>query len=99
MIWDCYIWYRNNPKIECKYPRVEKQEDNQTKTLTRKITTFRQQGLSYRRNDEIHQIQLYQSNELAKWLTEISFHVEIINNCPEFPLPVTNSLLIAQKVS
>lgn len=78
---------------------VEKQEDNQKKILTRKITTFRQQGLYYRRHDEIHQIQLYQSNELAQWLTELNFSVQIINNCVEFPLPGTNSLLIAQKVA
>jgi SAM-dependent methyltransferase len=77
---------------------VEKQEDNQKKTLTRKITTFRQQGAYHRRDDEIHRVQLYESNELAQWLTEVNFYVKIINNCPEFSLPATNSLLIAQKV-
>lgn len=78
---------------------VEKLEDNQKQNLTRKITTFRQQGIYYRRDDEIHQVQLYQSSELARWLTEANFQVEIINNCLEFPLPATNSLLIARKVS
>lgn len=76
---------------------VETQENSQKKTLTRKITTFRQQGSYYRRDDEIHQVQLYQSKELARYLTQINFQVEIINSCKEFPLPATNSIVIARK--
>lgn len=78
---------------------VEIQEDSQKQSLTRKITTFRQQGAYYRRDDEIHQVQLYQSKELAQYLTQINFQVEIIDSCPEFPLPATNSIVIARKPS
>ncbi len=76
---------------------VETEEDRQKQTLTRKITTFRQQGAYYRRDDEIHQVQLYQSKELARYLTQLNFRVEIIDSCKEFPLPATNSIVIARK--
>ena len=78
---------------------VETQENSKKQTLSRKITTFRQQGAYYRRDDEIHQVQLYQSKELARYLTQIDFQVEIIDSCPEFPLPATNSIVIARKPS
>ena len=38
---------------------VEKEEDLKQKILTRRITTFRQVGEYYRRDDEIHRAQLY----------------------------------------
>lgn len=57
---------------------VEVDEDARTNRLTRRITTFRKTGEMYRRDEEIHQLQLYKRGEVAKELRSVGFRVRSI---------------------
>lgn len=57
---------------------VEIEEDARTTRLTRRITTFRKGGELYRRDEEIHQLQLYKRGEVAKELRSVGFRVRTI---------------------
>ena len=54
---------------------VKKEEDKGRRTLTRRISSFRKGGEHYRRDDEVHHLQLYESSELAKELRRVGFRV------------------------
>ena len=45
---------------------VEKEENRERRTLTRRISSFRKVGEIYRRDDEVHYLQLYESSEIAE---------------------------------
>ena len=57
---------------------VEVDEDASTNRLTRRITTFRKVGDFYRRDEEIHQLQLYKRAEVANELRRAGFRVRTI---------------------
>jgi len=44
---------------------VEKGEDREHETLTRRIVTFRKAGECYRRTDEVHRLRLYGAADIA----------------------------------
>src|SRR5713226_9028543 len=54
---------------------VEVDEDTRTNRLTRHIRTLRKVGKLYRRDEEIHQLQLYKRSEVAKELRGVGFRV------------------------
>jgi len=58
---------------------VEVDEDARTNRLTRRITTFRKAGELYRRDEEIHQLQLYKRGEVANELRDVGFRVRTIS--------------------
>ncbi|PSB00777.1 class I SAM-dependent methyltransferase [Merismopedia glauca] len=78
---------------------VEKQENQQQQTLTRRITTFRQVGEYYRRDEEVHHLRLYQSTDLAEELDRIGFQVQIVHSYGQYHLPKAHAALIARKKS
>jgi SAM-dependent methyltransferase len=57
---------------------VEVDEDARTNRLTRRITTFRKAGELYKRDEEIHQLQLYKRGEVADELRSVGFRVRTI---------------------
>jgi SAM-dependent methyltransferase len=57
---------------------VEVDEDTKTNRLTRRIATFRKVGELYRRDEEIHQLQLYKRSEVARELRGAGFRVRTI---------------------
>lgn len=57
---------------------VEVDEDAKTSRLTRRITSFRKLGQLYRRDEEIHQLQLYKRSEVARELRAVGFRVRTI---------------------
>lgn len=57
---------------------VDVHEDAKTNRLTRRITSFRKLGQLYRRDEEIHQLQLYKRGEVAKELRSLGFRVRIV---------------------
>lgn len=65
---------------------VEVDEDNRTNRLTRRITTFRQVGDLYRRDEEIHQLQLYRRSDVAKELRHVGFRVRTIGRYGAQPM-------------
>jgi hypothetical protein len=43
---------------------VEKEEDRERSTLVRRIVTLRKIGEHYRRDEEVHHLQLYRSTDI-----------------------------------
>ena len=59
---------------------LEVDEDKQTKRLTRRIVSFRRTGKVYRRDEEIHRLQLYGRGEVAKELRRVGFRVHTVGS-------------------
>jgi SAM-dependent methyltransferase len=77
---------------------VEKTEDKIKQQLTRRIISFRQSGETYRREEEVHQVQLYSVTNLAEKLGKIGFQVKIKDSYGEFKLRNNHSVIIAYKL-
>jgi SAM-dependent methyltransferase len=54
-------------------------EEDQRGVLTRRITTFRQVGTLYRRDEEIHRQRLYPRAEITALLRELGFRVRVLS--------------------
>jgi SAM-dependent methyltransferase len=76
---------------------VEKEEDRDRELFTRRIITFRQVGDFYRRDDEIHYLQLYKSVEVVEDLNTVGFQVTVMKSYGEYDLPKAHSAFIAHK--
>jgi SAM-dependent methyltransferase len=76
---------------------VEKQEDLTQQILTRRIITLRQVGELYRRTDEVHRQQLFNTPALAEKLSQIGFQVEMHDHYGQFNLPPARVVFIARK--
>jgi|SRR5437588_1149518 len=59
---------------------LEVEEDHQTNQLTRGITLFRKVGELYRRDQELHRLQLYSRSEIAKSLRNVGFRVHTLHS-------------------
>ncbi len=57
---------------------VEYEEDAAARRLTRRLTTFRKAGGGYRRDEEIHRLQLYRRSEVAGALRQAGFRVRAL---------------------
>lgn len=76
---------------------VEKQEDSVQHLLTRRIITFRQVGDYYRRDDEVHSLQLYRAQEITTMLHQLGFQVETGNYYGQFALSHAHVAFVAKK--
>ncbi|KST63076.1 class I SAM-dependent methyltransferase [Mastigocoleus testarum] len=76
---------------------VEKEEDLKHKILTRRITTFRQVGEYYRRDDEIHRAQLYKASDIAEKLKKVGFQVQISDSFGRYNLSKGHAAFVAHK--
>jgi SAM-dependent methyltransferase len=66
---------------------VEVEEDRQKRILTRRITTFRHVGNSYRRDDETHRQRLYPRGEILRMLRRIGFRARTLSAYGSFRFP------------
>jgi SAM-dependent methyltransferase len=57
---------------------IEVDEDARTDQLTRQITLFRKIGELYRRDQEVHRLQLYKRADVAKELRRVGFRVRTL---------------------
>ena len=57
---------------------VEVNEDERSGRLTRRITSFRKVGKLFRRDEEVHHLQLYKRSEVAKELRDVGFGVRTV---------------------
>lgn len=57
---------------------VDVHEDARTDRLTRRITSFRRVGSLFRRDEEVHQLQLYKRSEVRKQLRAAGFRVRTL---------------------
>jgi SAM-dependent methyltransferase len=76
---------------------VEKEEDRERSTLVRRIVTLRKIGEHYRRNDEVHHLQLYRSTDIAQALVNSGFQVEIAHSYGRYELPKAHAVAISRK--
>ncbi|NJL47645.1 MAG: class I SAM-dependent methyltransferase [Leptolyngbyaceae cyanobacterium SM2_5_2] len=76
---------------------VEKAEDPVRAVLTRRIITLRRVNNTYRRDDEVHTLQLYPASTIAKQLEQSGFEVQLTTCYGDFVLPPAHSVLIAHK--
>ena len=58
---------------------MEVDEDTRTNRLTRGITLFRKIGALYRRDQEVHRLQLYKRSDVAKELRRVGFRVRTLH--------------------
>jgi SAM-dependent methyltransferase len=78
---------------------VEKHEDRDRRTLTRRITTFRKDGDLYRRNDETHRVRLYDAASIAAELRRTGFRVRITRRYGSYALHKARVAFIARKAT
>ena len=76
---------------------VEIEEDAANNTLKRSITSFKETGGAYRREEEVHHVQLYRGEDLKRVLENVGFSVTLNDGYPDFSLTATHAVLIAQK--
>ncbi len=76
---------------------IDERENRSKRTLTREITTFRRLDDNFRRVDEIHVLQLYDSARLVKDLEAIGFRVELKDRYGSYRLPHAHVAIIATK--
>lgn len=76
---------------------MEAEADTANKMLTRRITTFRKSGELYRRDSEVHQLQLIEPEEIGMLLSSLGFSVRILDCYGSFPLPQGLIGFIAKK--
>ncbi|MEL6440688.1 MAG: class I SAM-dependent methyltransferase [Cyanobacteria bacterium J06621_8] len=75
----------------------EKDENFHQKTLSRRIITLRKEGSYYRREEETHQVCLYEPLEIKALLEQIGFQVQTQSNYGEFQLSEAHTVFIASK--
>lgn len=72
-------------------------EDVHTRTLTRRIVTFRRAGRLYRRSAEVHRLRLYQPEDVVRWLRESGFRVRTRRGYAAERLPGAWRVFIGRK--
>ena len=76
---------------------VEYGEDPRQGILTRRITTFRETGQSYRRGEEIHQLNLYDPPSAVAALRQAGFKVRRLRDYGGIPFPKGLSAFVARR--
>lgn len=66
---------------------METEADTTNNLLTRHITTFRMLGELYRRDSEVHQLQLVEPEEVRDALSNVGFSVQVLDCYGSLPLP------------
>ncbi|BBD66636.1 type 12 methyltransferase [Nostoc commune NIES-4072] len=77
---------------------VEKQEDHEQITLTRRIISFRKVGEHYRRADEVHYLRLYETTTVESELQRVGFEVETTHSYGKYLLSKGHVAFIARKL-
>lgn len=76
---------------------VEKKEDRDRATLSRRIITLSKVGEHYRRDDEVHHLQLYEVTDIAEELHRVGFQVQILRSYGQYNLPPAHAGFVARK--
>jgi SAM-dependent methyltransferase len=76
---------------------IEKEEDQERNTLTRRIVTFRKVEECYRRADEIHRQRLYKGTDIAEKLRLVGFQVRMMHSYGRYDLPRARASFAARK--
>lgn len=76
---------------------VEKEENSALSTLTRRIVTLRKSGDQYRRDDEVHHVQLYRSVDITHRLRQVGFKVQVMRGYGKYKLAPGHTVFVARK--
>jgi len=76
---------------------LEKEEDAERGTFTRRIISFRKVGEHYRRTDEVHRQRLYRPSEIAGELRRTGFQVRTMRAYGRYDLPRSHAAFVARK--
>ena len=76
---------------------VETTGNRERRRLTRRIISFRKTGVTWRRSEETHRLQLYDREELAVEVRNVGFEVEVLKAYGKFPLLPGTAALLARK--
>jgi SAM-dependent methyltransferase len=76
---------------------VAVEEDQPSRLLTRRITSFRKVGDLYRRDHEVHTQRLLPRDEVAAWLREAGFQVEALDGYGPMSFPTGSAGFLARK--
>lgn len=76
---------------------LEKEEDRESGTCTRRITSFRKLGEHYRRDGEIHRQRLYEPAEVSEELRRAGFRARTRRSYGGHPLPRAHAAFVARK--
>ncbi|MEB3282870.1 MAG: class I SAM-dependent methyltransferase [Lyngbya sp.] len=90
--------YRNFRQTEDWAVLVYGEENKQQKRLTRWITTFCKVGELYRRDKEVHQLQLLERTEIIAELNKIGFGVQVLESYGQLQFSPGHIGLLAQKI-
>ena len=78
---------------------LEAQEDRKHRILTRRISSFRQVGRLYRRNEELHRLHLFPRAELQAMLNKLGFQVRTLSGYGRLRFAPAHVGFLARKVS
>ena len=73
------------------------EEDPEARSLVRRITSFRSLGELYRRDDEIHELELHSPGELLEELSEAGFEARVLSAYGRLTLPPGLAGFLAQR--
>jgi SAM-dependent methyltransferase len=76
---------------------VEKEENQEKLVLSRRIVTLRKTEEYYRRDDELHYLQLYKAKDITKKLSQIGFNVWSMSSYGKHKLPKAHIAFVARK--
>jgi SAM-dependent methyltransferase len=65
----------------------EAEEDPRARILTRRITTFRRAGATYRREAEVHKLHLFEVHELLEPLRKAGFRARLLRRYADLEFP------------
>jgi len=76
----------------------EREEDARRGIMERRIVSFRKVGEDYRRDDELHRVRLYPSEEIQDELGRASFEVATMRAYGDYPLGENHTAFVARKL-
>jgi SAM-dependent methyltransferase len=85
--------FSEGPEWACLFEADETRD----RRLTRRITSFRKVGKSWRRDHEIHRLRLYDRGELVRRLRRRGFRVRTVDGYGEFRFPPGYAGFVARK--
>jgi SAM-dependent methyltransferase len=77
----------------------EREEDVERETMERRIVSFRKAGVCYRRDEEVHRVQLYDQLDLSAELERAGFRVQTMRSYGGHPLAEGHAAFVARKLS
>jgi SAM-dependent methyltransferase len=76
---------------------LEVREDANSKTLTRRIVSYRRVGKLYRRSAEIHRLHLYCASEVLAELIQTGFEAHLLDGYGRFRFQPAHAAFLARK--